>query len=107
MEVAEKFYNKIGVLGSIEMRFVINDAFGLNMSTEVRFTPTDSFVCHQDIIDIKRILDKKELGDRRFEILKGIFKEICLAFNFDIPDELIQKYLSENKGYALKREENL
>lgn len=107
MEVAEKFYNKIGVWGSIEMRFVINDAFGLNMSTEVRFTPTDSFVCHQDIIDIKRILDKKELGDRRFEILKGIFKEICLAFNFDIPDELIQKYLSENKGYALKREENL
>jgi len=107
IEVVERFYNKIGVWGLIEMGFVINDAFGLNMSTENNFKPSDSFVCHQDTVDIKRILDKRELRDRRLEILKDIFKEICLAFNFDMLDEFIQEYLSENKGYALKREENL
>jgi len=99
LEIIERFYDKIGVLGLIEVKLKLNNIFGLKMVRADTFFsfPHDERISNQRNLEIRRILTKQQLKETRVDILKEIFKEVCLTFNFDVGDKIIEDYLRENK----------
>jgi len=98
LEIIDRFYDKIGIYGLIEIRLKFNDIFNLKMAgTGSFFNSRDNRISHQRNLEIKRILTKQKLKKERIDVLKNIFREICFAFNFNVEDKIIEDYLEKNK----------
>ena len=96
LEVVDRFYDKIRFWGLIEIKIRINDIFGLKITKPENFIiGFDGKISHQENFESKKIISKQELKEKRVDILKDIFKEICLTFNFDIEDSTVENYLEE------------
>ena len=97
LEVTNKFYDKIGFWGLVEIKFSLEDILGLKISTPegyvFRLTSGNSLL---DSIEICRVLTRQELLENKKSIVKDIFKEICLNFNFEIGDNIIDAYFEKN-----------
>ncbi|OGZ32447.1 MAG: hypothetical protein A2V69_02405 [Candidatus Portnoybacteria bacterium RBG_13_40_8] len=98
LEVAERFYDKIGIWGLLKIKFILNDIFKLQVKKPQSewFWSDNVHISHQDTLEIIKIITLQEFKENRLSILKDMIKEISLAFNYDFGDERIEKYLKEN-----------
>ncbi len=98
LEVTAKFYDEIGVWGLVEVTLKLTDVFGLSIvrPEESVGLPRNKAYSHQGKIKIRRVLNKAELREKRVEILRDIFRELCWAFNHSVSDEFVEGYLKRN-----------
>jgi len=98
LEIVDRFYDKICFWGIIEIRIRINDIFGFKITRpENSISRFDDRISYQKNFESKKNISKQELKEKRVDVLKDIFKEICLSFNFNVSDAVIESYLRKNK----------
>lgn len=101
LEAVSKFYNEINVCGLVEIRLRISDIFNFRITRDGSQQINSKLMSHQNEMEILREFYKDELISKRLDILTDIIMEICFTFNLNLPNEWVEKFLSDNNRLNL------